>query len=474
MLCPLGALLLLLSGCSSSPRESGFESVRELARQRGGYTVSLERDAQAGPAIRELLAQPLKADQAVQLGLLNNPQLQVTFEDLGIARADLVQAGLLRNPIFDASLRWTNSGAPNAEFSVTQGFMELLFISARKKIAAADLDATKARIGDEIQRTAAEIRKAFVTFQADQQRLDLRKQAIQSFEASNDLSQRLYDAGNISQLQLLNEKASLEQARADLDQAEIELVLTREQLITLLGLEDASVLKIAGRLPDLPDAEPAAAHLEDLALEQRLDLAAARGRIETASRTLKLAGATQYLTDAQIGVDTEREARGDRVTGPVFSIPIPLFDFGQGAIPKARSQFFQARKHYQALAVQVRSEVRGAHAQLVQSRLRADRFFRSLVPLRHQITEQAQLHYNGMYLGPLELLRDKQDEINTASDAIGALRDYWIARGSLERAVGTSIDRLPATRPSTLPAAATKPASTAPAEPHQHQHHHGA
>jgi len=40
----------------------------------------------------------------VQIALLNNKDLQATYEDLSIAQADLVQAGLLQNPVFGASL----------------------------------------------------------------------------------------------------------------------------------------------------------------------------------------------------------------------------------------------------------------------------------------------------------------------------------------------------------------------------------
>jgi cobalt-zinc-cadmium efflux system outer membrane protein len=414
----------------------------------------------------------LNVDQAVQLGLLNSPELAGTFEELGVARGELIQAGLLRNPVFDASIRWPSSGGPNVELAVTQSFMELLFISARKKIAGAEMEGTKARVAHEVLRTAAAIRNAFVSLQADQQMLDLRRQAIASFEASADLGQRLYAAGNISELQMLTEKASLEQARTELDQAEIELVRDRERLITLLGLEDGSSLKITERLLELPSAEPEPGHLEHVALEQRLDLAAARARIEASARTLGLTRSTRFLTDGEVGVDTEREIHGDRVTGPVFSIPIPLFDFGQGAMVRARAQLNQARRQYQAMVVQVRSDVRRSYAQLTQSRMRADRYWRSLLPLRHQITQQAALHYNGMYLGPFELLRIKQEEISTAKDAIGALRDYWIERSDLELAVGGTIRALPTTRPSTVPAAASRPTTSAPAPAEQHQHHH--
>ena len=48
-----------------------------------------------------MLDNDLDEDEAAQIALLNNRRLQVAYEDLGVAQAEVVQAGLLRNPVFD-------------------------------------------------------------------------------------------------------------------------------------------------------------------------------------------------------------------------------------------------------------------------------------------------------------------------------------------------------------------------------------
>jgi cobalt-zinc-cadmium efflux system outer membrane protein len=74
-------------------------------------------EKQAGYRTREVLAEPglpsgvslddgLTEDEAVAIALWNNPGFQERVADLGIARADLVQAGLLRNPVFTLLLPW--------------------------------------------------------------------------------------------------------------------------------------------------------------------------------------------------------------------------------------------------------------------------------------------------------------------------------------------------------------------------------
>src|SRR5688500_8302143 len=112
---PLSAALLLsVSGCATVPREAGFGQVASLVRERTGKQVHWNQgspaDAEAAERVRALLTRELSAEEAVQVALLNNRNLQATYEELAVAQADLVAAGLLRNPVFDAEIRFPEGG----------------------------------------------------------------------------------------------------------------------------------------------------------------------------------------------------------------------------------------------------------------------------------------------------------------------------------------------------------------------------
>src|SRR5207247_2658345 len=128
-------------------------------RWNRGTTEDRAVEAEVAAALRK----ELTADDAVKIALLNNRALQATYEELGIAQADLVQAGLLKNPIFGASLRFPDRAprGPNVELSVTEDFLELLLIPARKRLAAAQFEAAKLRVADAVIRLAADVRAAF-------------------------------------------------------------------------------------------------------------------------------------------------------------------------------------------------------------------------------------------------------------------------------------------------------------------------
>ena len=100
----IGSALLLLAGCATFSPDGGFSSVESVAKERLNKDVKWVKSDDDANSVRsivqQLLAKPLSADDAVQIALLNNRGLQATYAELGIAEADLVQAGRMTNPHF--------------------------------------------------------------------------------------------------------------------------------------------------------------------------------------------------------------------------------------------------------------------------------------------------------------------------------------------------------------------------------------
>lgn len=465
-----------LGGCANlQPRES-FPAIAADVQARTGaravWNQGSEPDREVQDAIRQLLAADMTADAAVQVALLNNRTVQATYEELGVAQAELVQAGLLKNPVFSVLARFPEAGkgSANVELSVSQDFIELLSVPLRKAVAAAQYDAAKARVTGEIVNLTADVRQAFYRVQGAQQMAEMRRSVVAATGASLDARKRLREAGNITDLELANEQALHGQAKVDLARAEAELVKDRERLLALLGLWGPEAnIRIAERLPDLPPVDAGLDHVEALAARQRLDLAAAVTDLNATYRSFGLTRQFTWLNGTELSVDAEHETDGTWITGPGLSLPIPIFDTGAAQVSIARSRVRQATARLYALAVQIRSDARAARAGMLAARERADYYRTSLVPLRRRITQQTQLQYNAMILGVFQLLQAKRDEIDAGRDYIEAIQDYWLARTELERAVG---GRLPTTAGATTqPDTQASPPATRDASPaHQHQH----
>ncbi len=97
-------------------------------------------DQEIRKIVQELTAHELTPDQIVQIALLNNLELQATYEDLGIAQADLVQAGLLKNPVISAEMRFPARPHYPVMVNVEDEFLGIFFMPLQQRIAAANLD----------------------------------------------------------------------------------------------------------------------------------------------------------------------------------------------------------------------------------------------------------------------------------------------------------------------------------------------
>jgi len=179
--------------------------------------------------------------------------------------------------------------------------------------------------------------------------------------------------------------------------------------------------------------------LESRALKQRLDLAAMRQEFIAQARGLGLARADAILQQAEVGAHYERENTGEYSVGPSVNVPLPIFNQGQAAFARGSAKLRQGQQRYLALAADIRSDVRAARDRMLLARQQVEYFKSTALPVRTRVTEESQLEYNAMQIGPFQLLQAKQEEVKMGADYVKALRDYWVSRAELEKAVGGSL-----------------------------------
>jgi cobalt-zinc-cadmium efflux system outer membrane protein len=430
------ALLVFLSGCTTVSLNAGFAEIGALVEKRNAIKIfwngGTELDREAAEKVRSLLKGRLTPDEVVQIALLNNRDLQAIYSDLGVAQADLVQAGLLSNPIFNAGVFFPVSGGkPDLELNVVMNFLDLFYRPLRERVAAAQFEETKLRVTGSVLDFAAQVRAAFYAHQANEQMLEMRQTILQSLMASYEVTRRLHEAGNITDLELNRERALAEAAKLDLRSAEMAERQSREQLNDLMGIwANDTEWQTDRRLPDIPAQPMPVEGLERTALAQSIDLSNARQRIVVAGEQLGLDRATALVSESHFGVLGERDEGAWKV-GPVLEFPVPLFDQGQARIGRAVAELRRAQQEYYAMAVRIRSAARALRDQIQGARDRALYYRDIMLPLQERIVNEAQLHYNAMQIGPVQLLRAREQQIETAVAYVEALRDYWLARTDL-------------------------------------------
>ncbi len=435
----VGLCALAVTACGAARIDShqAFADVAGIVAERTGqqivWPVPATQEEAAAAETARLLGDGLGTDDAVRIALLNNRELRAAFAEIGIAQADLVQAGLLHNPVFDAGVGFPpGGGLVDLGFRLATDVADLVYAPRRTRVASAELEATKLAVAGEVLATGWAVRTAFIRHQANEQLVEMRKQVVAATHASYAVARRMRAAGNITELELAQERALAEQARLDLRAAEIDARQSREELNRLLGLwgTDTQWALEATRLPDPPDDALDPIGLETRAVGRSLELAAASQRIVAAAENLGLNRADALFPEVVLGAAGERE--GDWDTGPTLALPIPLFDRGQARKARARAELERAREQHYALAVAVRSRVRAARDRVIGERERAMYYRDVLLPLREKVVRETQLHYNAMQVGVLELLRAMEQQIDTGARYVETLRDYWLARADLD------------------------------------------
>lgn len=438
--------LLLLAGCATVSPEKGHDEIARIMVERTGTETGWDKGTPTHAAISErvdaLSSNKLTRKNAVAIALLNNPQLQATYDELGVSQAEMVQAGLLSNPSFGGSIGFPLgvAGGLEPEFSVVQQIVDLFTMPWRKDAAKDQFKADTLRVAHEALEVVEEVNTAFVTLQADLESEQLLRLTLAGAEAAHLLAEKQFAAGNISELSLASQRAAFAQLQLDLTHSELKVGAARERLNRLLGLWGKRAnWELAEALPELPATDNIPERPESHAVRMRLDIQAARIRAEVLAQIVGLARSTRLFGHVEVGVHFHQDPDGPRLIGPTLELELPIFDQRQAYIAKLEAEQASASRRVSALAVDARSKVREGILSLQATRAMAQHYAQTLVPLREKVVEQAQLHYNGMLLGLPALMDLRKEGFDTRREAIAARRDYWIARFELENALGSSL-----------------------------------
>ncbi|HYD81866.1 MAG TPA: TolC family protein [Paucimonas sp.] len=442
-----GALALLLAGCATFSADGGMDAVSGLTQERIGQGVSRQRSPDDAAAIRptidQLLAQPLTADAAVRIALLNNRGLQAALADLGAAEADFVQAGRLRNPGFSFG-RLRGGDGVEIERELSFDFAGLLTLPLRSGIERRRFEQAKLQAASQAVRLAGETRKAYFRAVAAHQTARYMEQVADAAEASAELARRMARVGNWSKLNQVREEAFHAETMAQVAHARHAAVAAREQLTRLLGLWGAdTAFALPERLPDLPATPGAATDIEAQAIAQRLDIRMAQRDAEATAGALGLTKATGFINVLDAGYMNKSETGEARANGYEISLELPLFDWSGARVAKAEALYMRSVHHAADVAVRARSEVREAWSAYRTAYDLAKHYRDEIVPLRKKISDEVLLRYNGMLISVFELLADAREQIGSVNAAIEAQRDFWLAETELQAAIkggGTTLE----------------------------------
>jgi outer membrane protein TolC len=434
----IGALIAVtLAGCASFSPDGGLDDVSRITGERTGQNVQFSQPAKSeaiSANASRLLANTLNADTAVRFALLNNKSLQASLAELGVAEADLVQAGRMRNPAFSFG-RMRDGGDVEIERSVMFDLVGLLTIPLRSGIEQRRFEQAKLLAASNAVQLAADTRRAYFNAVAALQTMRYMEQVRDSAEAGAELARRMARVGNLSKLDQAREQVFYADATAQLARARHNATAAREQLARLLGLSTATDIKLPDRLPDLPKSPEQMSDAEQLAMSQRLDVQMAALDAKATASALGLSKATGFINVFHAGYTNKSETGAPRANGYEIELELPIFDWGRSRTAKAEALYMQSVHRAADTALRARSQVRESYSAYRTTYDLARHYRDEVVPLRKTISEEVLLRYNGMLASVFELLTDARDQVISVNAAIEAQRDFWIAETDLQAAI---------------------------------------
>ena len=356
----LGAAATTASCASAQPPVASPVTDRILSATGAAARIQAPGVAEVPPTVDA--RDGLSSDEAVATALWNNAAFQVTLSQLGFARADLVDAGLLTNPVLsllfplgpkqlEATVRWP---------------MEVLWERPKRRAAAQRaLDATANSLVQSGLDLALAVRVSHADYALaiDRQRLAIETAA--ALERIDTLTQSRLAAGDIGALEARVARVDATRAKQDADRAAHDVRLARERLRLLLGLaaDDPAVDRI--QVSPVADACGAAADLLPRALAARPDVRAAEIAVEAAAA--RLGWERRRVLAFTAVLDANGQGTQGFEAGPGVDVGLPIFNRNQGGRLRAETELQRASANYVAIQQQVGLDVREAVTLLDQA-----------------------------------------------------------------------------------------------------------
>lgn len=433
-------IFLFFCGCTSCKLDENIisENIESKIGKQVNWGTPL---SSVEEYLNQVLEKPLSADHAVQIALFFNPEIQAIFEDLGIAYADLIQAGLFRNPFFDIAVRFPNKGGfvTDVEYSVVGYFLDIFLVPLRKKVAKAEFEKVQLKVTHSILDLAFEVERIYYLLVAEQKRYLILKNITEILEGSYEIALAQYEAGNIYLADVekkYNEELS---ATMEKNQSELLVIQWKNALNRLMGFENSPIEWEVPTLLLQPNLEePTLDALQERVLKERFDLLALQWEYEKIARTGALKKWWAY-TDVILGIAGEREPEGVVITGPAIGGQIPIFDYGQADRARLSALLRQSRDRYWSLRIFIRNEVDSTYKSLQTLREMLCTYQEEILPNVKRKMAVSQKLYNAMTLSPYDLIEAKRQQYMEEINYIVVLRDYWIHFVQLKKAIGGKI-----------------------------------
>jgi cobalt-zinc-cadmium efflux system outer membrane protein len=386
-------------------------------------------------------------EQAIQLALQHNHALKAAENTIQQSQAEEITAAIRPNPVFTYDDLYVPIFSPSqlntstldsvtefdlgVSYTFERGHKRQARINAAKDATAV----TRAQVKDNERSLIFNVAQQFVNVLLAKADLTFANQDLASFEKTVDISSSQYQAGGISQGDLLKIKLQLLQFQTDVSAAKLALVQGLLSLRELVGFESVpSDYDVVGELSFIP-LHGNQEDLQALALKLRPDLQAAQLGVAASESQYQLAKANRARSLTTTFDYTHVSAVN--AAGLTLNIEIPVYDRNQGEIARTHYALTQASELQTAATQTVLSDVGNAYQAAKVNDQIVQLYTSGYLKQAQDSRDISQFAYQHGAVSLLDFLDAERSYRSTQLAYRQALATYMLSLEQVREAVGT-------------------------------------
>ncbi len=423
--------IVVLAGCSvHSPHNRSYVS-DSIYNRTGHQLRSVKEEGVFNLPEDASLDDGLAEDEAVAIALWNNAQFQADLVALGFARADLIEAGLLRNPLLTLLFPL----GPK-QFEATLSLPIEFFWQRPKRVAAAKLNVEQ--VADNLIQHGLnfirDVRLAYTELYLARESAKIVEEEANLLNEIAAIASVRLKVGDISKLE--ETAFQLEAARTQETSVHLsrDAKIAEERLKTLLGLGLKEVTLQLSLDPISFEHNHEPSDLLNTAFAARPDLRAAEIAIEAAGKRVGWERSKIFNLTAML--DANAEGKEGFEMGPGVQLELPILNWNNGKISRAQAELEQAARQYMAVKHRIGREVLEAHTSYLAAQQALKILQVDIMPPAKTATKNAEEAYSVGEISYLELLDFKRQLLDSRLREAEAEADMRRAEANLKHSIG--------------------------------------
>ncbi len=434
-------LTLLLGGCATyhaKPLPSGPDLARAPALEVPAGKLRIP-DLKPHPFDA---SRGLDATDVVILAVVDNPELKARRLQAGVARAQLLQAGLLPDPQLSAGFIHPSSGPPpltnGHSLGLTQALESLVTRGAAKAGARAHAQQVNLEILWQEWQVAEQARQLFIRARSE-------KRLAKILKTQRDLSARAYQRderalkqGNLTLSAVSADLVNLTDADTRLRKLQRRRNRTWHRLDAVLGLKPGVEPRLRGSFDVRPFSQARFRNAIRALPQRRPDLLALQAGYRSQEQAVRKAILAQFPA-LSVGLTGGQDTSAVHSLGVSVSLSLPFFNRNQGQIAIQRATRAAMRQAYQARldqavnqAHEVYRATRIMHRQLAQLRAR--------LPVLKKTTEAARRSFEHGNLSAGTYISLRSSLLAKRAEAVRLEASLQSSQAALETLLGMTLD----------------------------------